>query len=291
MKIFKRSMLIFLFLIGIISMLSSCFLKFRITDKKAMERYSEKKLNAKFHQYKLGKRTIHYVESGNAKASTVLLFIHGSPGAWNAFENYLYDSALNVNYLMASVDRPGYGYSDFGVKEESLSMHSIVYAPILKKYYDEGKKIVLIGHSYGGPVIAKMGMDFEDVVSGLILIAPSIDPQLEKELWIQKPATWSVFKWMIPAAVIVSNEEILALKAELVKIMPEWKNLKMPIIFIQGGKDNLVDPANKDFATKQIVNAELNMMYYPELDHFIPFTHKEIVIEAIQKMQEKIISK
>ncbi len=288
MIILKRSILAFIFLLGSISMLSSCFLTFRTTDKEAMKNFKVRNLSAHFHQYKLGKRTIHYVESGNTKAGTVLLFIHGSPGSWNAFENYLNDSALNVNYLMASVDRPGYGYSDFGVKEESLNMQSIVYAPILKKYYDEGKKIVLIGHSYGGPVIAKMGMDFEDVISGLIFIAPSIDPQLEKELWIQRAATWSVFKWMIPAAVIVSNEEILALKSELIKIIPEWKNLKMPIIFIQGGKDNLVDPANKDFAKKQIVNAELTMMYYPELDHFIPFTHKEIVMEAIEQMQEKL---
>jgi pimeloyl-ACP methyl ester carboxylesterase len=269
-------------------MLSSCFMTFRTTDKKAMESFKAKKLNAQFHQYKLGKRTIHYVESGNANASTVLLFIHGSPGSWNAFENYITDSALNATYLMASVDRPGYGYSDFGVKEESLNMQSIVYAPILKKYYDAGKKIVLIGHSYGGPVIARMAMDFDEVISGLIFIAPSIDPGLEKELWIQQPATWPVVKWMIPAAVIVSNEEILALKDELIEIIPAWKNLKLPVIFIQGGKDNLVPHQNKDFAEKQLKNADLEIMFYPELDHFIPFTHKEIVMEAIAKMKQKL---
>jgi pimeloyl-ACP methyl ester carboxylesterase len=261
---------------------------FRTTDKKAMESFKAKKLNAQFHQYKLGKRTIHYVESGNANASTVLLFIHGSPGSWNAFESYITDSSLNANYLMASVDRPGYGYSDFGVKEESLNMQSIVYAPILKKYYDAGKKIILIGHSYGGPVIARMAMDFDDVISGLIFIAPSIDPDLEKELWIQRPATWPVVKWMIPAAIIVSNEEILALKAELIKIIPAWKNIKLPVIFIQGGKDNLVPHQNKDFAEKQLKNADLELMFYPELDHFIPFTHKEIVMEAIDKMKQKL---
>ncbi len=288
MIILKRSILAFIFLLGSISMLSSCFLTFRTPDKKAMKSFKAKNINAKFHQYKLGKRNIHYVESGNANANIVLLFIHGSPGSWNAFENYISDSVLNTKYLMASVDRPGYGYSDFGVKEESLRMQSIIYAPILKKYYDAGKKIVLIGHSYGGPVIAKMSMDFEDVISGLIFIAPSIDPALEKELWIQRPATWDVFKWMIPAAIIVSNEEILALKSELIKMMPDWKNIKVPIVFIQGGKDNLVHPANKDFAKNKLINAELMMMYYPELDHFIPFTHKEIVLEAIEKMQEKL---
>ncbi len=261
---------------------------FRTTDKKAMESFKTKKLNAQFHQYKLGKRTIHYVESGNTKASTVLLFIHGSPGSWNAFENYITDSTLNANYLMASVDRPGYGYSDFGIKEESLNMQSIVYAPMLKRYYDAGKKIVLIGHSYGGPVIARMAMDFDDVISGLIFIAPSIDPALEDELWIQRPATWSVLRWMIPAAITVSNEEILALKAELIKIIPAWKNLKLPVIFIQGEKDNLVPHQNIDFAQKQLINADLEIMYYPELDHFIPFTHKEIVMDAIDKMKQKL---
>lgn len=284
----KRGLLIFSLLLGIILCLSSCFLTFRTSDKKAMKSFKEKKINAQFHQYSFAKRTIHYVESGNSQSDIVLFFVHGSPGSWNAFENYLLDSALNARYLMISVDRPGYGYSNFGQKEESLTIQSIVYAPLLKKYLEQGKKIVLIGHSYGGPVIAKMGMDFDEAIAGLIFIAPSIDPELEEELWIQKPATWAIFKWMIPAAVVVSNEEILALKPELQRIIPYWSKLKMPVVFIQGGKDELVHPRNKDFAEKQLKNAPLEIMYYPTLDHFIPFTHKEIVMEAIEKMDKKL---
>ncbi len=288
MIILKRSLIILFILFGCILLLSSCFLSFRTTDKKALNAFQEKKINAQFHQYEFARHTVHYVQSGNAKAEVLLFFVHGSPGSWNAYQNYIEDSSLNANFLMISVDRPGYGYSDFGEKEESLTMQSIVYAPLLKKFHEQGKKIVLIGHSYGGPVVAKMGMDFEEVISGIIFIAPSIDPDLEKELWIQGPATWKVFRWMIPDAIVVSNEEILALKNELIRILPQWKSLKMPIIFIQGGKDILVDPKNKDFAVKRIDTSLLDVMYYPELDHFIPFTKPEIVMEAIRKMDKNL---
>lgn len=288
MIILKRSAFILFILFGCILLLSSCFLSFRISDKQALEGFRKKKINAQFHQYKFAGHTVHYVQSGNTEADILLFFVHGSPGSWNAYQTYIEDSSLNANFLMISVDRPGYGYSDFGEKEESLTMQSIIYAPLLKKFKEQGKKIVLIGHSYGGPVVAKMGMDFEEVISGILFIAPSIDPNLEKKLWIQDPATWKIFRWMIPPAIVVSNEEILALKNELIRILPQWKSIDIPVIFIQGGKDNLVDPMNKDFAIKQIESKNLELMYYPDLDHFIPFTHPYIVKDAIEKMDTKL---
>lgn len=40
---------------------------------------------------------VHYVATGNAQNPT-LFFIHGSPGSWNAFKEYLQDTLLLKKY-------------------------------------------------------------------------------------------------------------------------------------------------------------------------------------------------
>jgi pimeloyl-ACP methyl ester carboxylesterase len=54
---------------------------------------------------------IHYIETGNAQAQ--LCFIHGSPGSWNAFKYS--GHFIAEKYRMIAIDRPGFGYSDFGM--------------------------------------------------------------------------------------------------------------------------------------------------------------------------------
>jgi pimeloyl-ACP methyl ester carboxylesterase len=56
---------------------------------------------------------LHYIETGNAQKPTLIL--HGSPGSWNAFKEYLQDTTLLKKYRMIAIDRPGFGYSDFGM--------------------------------------------------------------------------------------------------------------------------------------------------------------------------------
>lgn len=267
---------------------SSCILQMRKPEKEFLSKYQLKQDTIFFANYSFANRNIHYAFNGTENSDTVLFFVHGSPGAWDAFEYFVQNKELRSKYLIISVDRPGYGYSDFGKKEESLSMQSWVYAPLLKKLHDQGKKIILVGHSYGGPVVAKMAMDYGNVISGVIFIAASLDPTLEPRYWVQKPATWPLIRWMIPKALVVSNEEIIALKPQLAKVEKNYKNIKMPIIFVQGGKDNLVHPDNRLFAERLMVNTKVDQMYYPELDHFIPFMQQEIVMEAIAKMTQRL---
>ncbi len=51
--------------------------------------------------------------------------------------------------------------------------------PILELVVNQ--KTILVGHSLGGPVIARTAMDYPDLVDGLILVGGSIDPEMEKD--------------------------------------------------------------------------------------------------------------
>ena len=37
-------------------------------------------------------------------------------------------------------------------------------------------------------------------------------------------------------------------------MLPFWKNIRVPVVYLQGEKDNIVDTANAGFARKHLVN-------------------------------------
>ncbi len=281
-KIIKRFTLFGFGLILLLLFFSSCILQMRISDQKAKKEFQNSPNPISFHYYSYKGKKVHYAEIGNPNLPT-LLFIHGSPGSWDAFATYLKDTLLQKEYHMIAVDRLGYGYSGFGHKEESVGIQAEVFKQLLTTS-SNGKKTILIGHSYGGPVIARLAMDYPEKVGGLLFLAASIDPDLEPKKWIQEPATWLVFRWMIPKALVVSNEEILALKNELTLMLPMWDKIKAPSIFIQGEKDVLVHPGNAKFAEKKLINTHLKLIMLPEQNHFIPWTMPDTVKMAIREL-------
>ena len=72
-----------------------------------------------------------------------------------------------------------------------------------------------MGHSYGGPVVARMAIDYPDRVAGLVLLASSADPEPQWVKPIQRFAKWPVIKWLVPGFTYSTNEEILALQQSL----------------------------------------------------------------------------
>jgi hypothetical protein len=44
-------------------------------------------------------------------------------------------------------------------------------------------------------------------------------------------------------------------KEELEKMLPLWKNIKVPVVYLQGVDDDIVDTTNAGFARQQLINA------------------------------------
>ena len=112
-KIKKRLKWSFLiFLLCWIIMAQSC-MKFRISDSKANQEFEQKGLHVSFHYTDMNEKGLHYVKTG-ADTLPTLFFVHGSPGSWDAFKIYMMDADLLQHFRIISIDRPGFGYSDFG---------------------------------------------------------------------------------------------------------------------------------------------------------------------------------
>jgi pimeloyl-ACP methyl ester carboxylesterase len=253
--------------------------QFRMSKSEIDSFLSENKLKGQAESYRAGKQLIHYVRVGDRQPVRVI-FVHGSPGSLSAFIDYLSDSALLARAELISVDRPGFGNSNFGYAEPSLSKQSRLLRPLLDR--EAGQRTILVGHSLGGPVIARMAMDYPDLVDGLVLVAASIDPNLEpKEAWFRVPLSTPFLRWLVPRSFRASNDELVGLKGELEEMVPGWSQIKVPVTVIQGGKDGFVPAANADFARRMLTHAEVDFVLDPEWDHFIVWSRPELIREAV----------
>ena len=191
-------------------------------------------------------KSMQYFQVGEHKKAPIVAFVHGSPGSLADYKTYLADPELAEKSTMISIDRLGFGFSDFGTTEPNLAMQAKSVASILETF--KNNKIILVGHSLGGPVIAKTVMDFPHLIDASLLIAPSISPEHEPSNNWRKILNWKIFQWLTPPAMRVCNQEIIPLKEELEKSMEGWENIKTPVTVIQGENDRLVPKGNADFA-------------------------------------------
>lgn len=233
-------------------------------------------------------KDIHYVKFGDVNKQPVI-FVHGSPGSWEGWVRFINDSELNKRFYMIAVDRPGFGKSSFGQSEPSIHNQAEALFAVIKN--ENLKNPILVGHSLGGPVIARMAMNHPHEISGLVFVAASVSPDLEETKWFQYPATWFGIKQIIPTELRVCNEEILALKDNLKEMLPLWSKITAKTIIIHGEKDDLVPVANKDFLLKHLSpDLIVDVVIEPDLNHFIPWKKPILIKQALLKLQRMPLS-
>ena len=145
----------------------------------------------------------------------------------------------------------------------------------------------MVGHSYGGPVAVRMAVDYPDAVAGLVLIAASVDPELEEWRWFNRLAEWTPVQWILPAAWNVSNAEIKPLREDLARMLPAWSGIRQPVALIHGGKDTLVPIGNADFARRSLKQSVTVRDYlYPEENHFILWERIDLLVPILLECLE-----
>ena len=225
---------------------------------------------------------LHYALTGKDSLPT-LFFVHGTPGSWDAFERYLKDSLLLAHFRMVSIDRPGFGHSDYGTPEH-LSRQSVLISPLFK-LLDNHKPMFIAGHSLGGPMVVKLAADNPSTFSGLVIISGSIDPDEEKpERWrpwlFKTPLTY-----FVPGAMRQSNEELWYLKKDLVDLKPDFSKIVCPVYFIHGAKDEWVPPGNVDYGKRLLIHSQhIEEKLIPGANHFIPWTKFDEIREVLLKL-------
>lgn len=190
-----------------------------------------------------------------------VVFIHGSPGSSDTFSNLFAQSGLAQFYLLAP-DRPGYGKSGAGNSEISLTRQAEDIAETFSG------PAILIGYSYGGAVAVKLALLHPDKVRSLILLAPALDPKLEKLKWWQTPAYLRVIRNLLPQNARVSMEESIALPEYLREL--NLSEIRMPVIYVQGLKDQTVSLKTADYVKEKFQGTSVQFHWIENLDHHVP---------------------
>ena len=252
-----------------------------LTEAQLTNYYADKALKPSFHQIDTLGRSLHYAQLGH-DTLPLLFLVHGAPGSWQGYFNLMNDPELQERFLMISIDRPGYGKSDYGealvsIEDQARMMHAILAR------YPNNRPIILLGRSFGSPIVAQMAADYPDLVDAMVLLAPPIDPQLEKFWWFSPLGRWKYAQKFLPEAVNVATLEKYAHARELKKLDRKWEKIHKPSTVIQGGKDWIVEPRNLLFAERKLRNAPLRLVYIAEQDHDISTNRPDLVKKYILK--------
>jgi len=265
-----RSLIILSVILVIWIIFAPSCMTFRKPDNEMKAKFRQDGVELTTATKTIKKHHIHFAKTGNDSLPT-LLFIHGTPGSWDAFAGYMQNKELLKRYRLIAIDRPGFGYSDFG-KPLHLTEQSILLNGTVKELRN-GKPIYLVGHSLGGPMIILMAADNPEYYNGLVLISGSVDALEEKpEKW--RPILFKTpLNYLVPGAFRPSNEELWYLKKDLVDLKVQFTKIISPVYFIHGSKDTWVPPGNVEYAKKLLVNSpKVDELLFPDGNHFIPWT-------------------
>lgn len=257
---------------------SGC-LSFRVTDDKEIHRFAKKGIPLIPGSYRVNGLSIHYVRTGLDTLPT-LIFVHGTPGSWTAFRDYLSDPALLFHFRLISVDRPGFGDSDYG-NAYTLAEQSILLRPLFTEI-DNGKQVFLVGHSLGGPLVVKMAADYPEQVQGIMLISASVDPALEPEEDWRKAFATTPLQSLMPGAFRQSNAELYSFKQEIHELRNEFPRVQADVSIVHGDRDTWVPPGNAAYARTNLTHARsIHTLIIPGGTHFIPGTHREDIVREL----------
>lgn len=275
---FKKRYFIYLPLLGYLLFNYSC-LTMRTSRSQTKKYFEEQKVAYVDTTVQLGNQEIHYIQTGKSNAPT-LVFVHGSPGSWDAYKGYLADSVLREHFRIIAPDRPGFGYSNYrksmGLKAQAEQLNALLVA------LSNGEEYTLIGHSYGGPLIVQMAVDQPALYDNLAIFAGALDPNCEKpERW-RYPLGAFPLKYLVPGSLRPSNEELILLKTDLQVLEKELDKVSQNVLIIHGTEDKLVPYANVPFMQRKLTAAKnLKLLPLEGQNHFFIWEQQDFVKKSL----------
>lgn len=118
---------------------------------------------------------LHYVHvpAGPNADLPPLVFVHGASGNLND-QMVPFRRALEGRAEMLFLDRPGHGWSQRGAGNETPSGQSRTIAALMESLGID--RAVMIGHSFGGGIVATFAVEQAQRVAGLVFLAPATHP-------------------------------------------------------------------------------------------------------------------
>ena len=265
------------------------FIDLRQTDVELANEFRGQRIRPFIHRYRVTDpngeseaRTIRFMETATSgdSALPVVLFVHGAPSSLSFFNAFFKDTTLLNRARLVAVDRPGYGYSDFGWVETSVVRQAAFLQPLVDRYR-KAPFLMVVGSSYGGSVSARLAMNNPGRVDHVVFVSSALGPGLERTYPISYFADSPLIRWVVPTLLRLANDEKLAHRQALEALLPDWPKIRANITMLHGQQDELVYPTNVTFAQKQLVNARVKQFLLPDNRHDIVFNKREYMTEIL----------
>lgn len=206
-----------------------------------------------------------------------VILVHGTPGSAGGWSDLLLDPPPGLELI--ALDRPGFGRSAPDGAVTRLADQAAAVARLLPA---DGRGAVLVGHSLGGAVVARVAAEHPRQVLALVLVAASLDPALERIHPLQPLGAWPPLRALLPRAIRNANAELMALQPELVELGALLPRIDAPVRILHGTADALVPVANVDYLQRQLTGARcIHTLLLPGANHFLPWNAAERVRAAI----------
>ncbi|MEM7625553.1 MAG: alpha/beta hydrolase [Planctomycetota bacterium] len=221
-----------------------------------------------------------YLRAGDPNGRR-LIFVHGTPGDATNYLGYLAEPP--AGWEVISVDRPGFGNSPADGKTSlTFAGQAAAVEPLLVER--NRKKPVLVGHSLGGPIVLRLAADQPDAVGGVVVLAGSVDPDLEYPRWYNVMGAIPPISWLLPGAMRRANDEVYAAQEGTRRLAKDLNRVVCPVVIVHGQRDALVPVGNAHFLLEALPNAaRLRLFLLPRAGHFLPWEHGPTVRRAIEE--------
>ena len=257
----------------------------RINNKDIISEFESAKIEVEIYN----SDDLRYYRAKSAYDSeTAIVFIHGAPGNGAQFHPYMMNHTLRNLADIYTLDRPGYGYSNYGKAAEGIADQAEIILNALSSVIDSSQKIILVSHSFGGPIASYMGIQKPEQIKGHLMLNPVIDPVSEPMFWYSKvPIIWP-FSMISSGAMKVAAYEKIVHPDELKKAEHLWRHVTTPTLMIQGKKDWLAPLDNAEYVRDHFPSDYVDVRVLEEKSHFIPFSDVELVVDLIIKLLSQI---
>ncbi|EHR72218.1 lysophospholipase [Burkholderiales bacterium JOSHI_001] len=220
---------------------------------------------------------LSYLRAGDPSGPRVIL-VHGTPGSATAWADYLLQPPPGLELL--ALDRPGFGRSG---PEGAVTGLAEQAAAVLALMPDDGRPVLLLGHSLGGPVVARVAAEHPGRVAALVLLSASLDPELERIHPMQRLGAWGPVSHLLPRALRNANAELMALQPELQALAALLPRISAKVVIVHGTKDDLVPVANVPYMQARLTGARCVQTTLLEgRNHFLPWNSEDAVRDAIR---------
>jgi pimeloyl-ACP methyl ester carboxylesterase len=226
-----------------------------------------------------------WAEKQATNANLTIVFIHGTPGragVWREQFAHPFPDADLIAY-----DRPGFGASTPIARHPHLDQQVEALTNLLAAAAITNR-VLLVGHSYGGPIALLTAIKHPNKIAGALLIAGDVSPKLEQMLWIQYAGNSPILEWLVPRNLRQCNREILAAPRDLVEIQDGLTNLAVPVVMLHGTRDDFVQVENVTWLESRLAALGRTNLFakivLPGANHFIPWERPGDVAAGIEKL-------